>query len=939
MAETIAKLAGTLAERYAISGEVGSGGMATVFRALDLRHGGQVAIKVLRWELISPVTAERFAREIRITARLQHPNILPLLDSGTIGEQPYYVMPFVEGETLSARLQHEPQLPIDEAIRIASDVADALSYAHRQGVVHRDIKPGNILLSHGRAIVADFGIARALDAATGDRLTESGLALGTAHYMSPEQASTGTVDGRSDIYSLGCLLYQMLAGSPPFEGPSVQTVMARHAADPVPPLRTVRTTVTPALEEAIDRALSKTPADRYATPDDFKMAIQRAAIDPRRLTRRELTRRWGAAVAVAAVGVAAIALWPGQRDGAIPLDRNRVMVFPLAVASDPGIPANLGENVATVIGSVLDGTGPLRWIDAWPLIDPNSSGTPDERARALARSKGCAFFITGRIFTANDSVRTVLYLHDVAGDSTIATPPASGPADPLRLALQSVNRILPKLIQGVPPNATAGWEDRNPKAMASYLLAESDFRRARFASALEHYRAAIEADSAFGLAAIRGAQAASWDHRANEAASFIGVATRHELPPRYAEFARGYQAFLDGRADSAAAAFRRALDADPRMLEAWQQLGEVHAHLLPLSGDVDSMAAAAFEAAHRLDSAATTPLFHLILIRLRQGNVPAATPLVRQFLATSGDTALVRHVQIMADCVTRGASRIDWRVLARTQPLGLYSASSALAAGAANGSCARSGFDALLREDTSKSADANGRRWNSLIGATALAMVSGKSSEGAALVAEYNSRWGYGASLFLFAAPLDSVFARRATALAGDEAQKWGTNYERLPYVTRRWELGLLAASSSQTDRARVIAADLRRRADSTRVPRDLLLARSLFVRLALAAGDTATAIDTLRVLVPAAAPTMDVGFDEAWPLAGERLILAELMLVRGRPKLALDIASVIDSPGAVFNVFYVARSLAIRLEAAKALADAPLQRRLRQRLDALQER
>jgi eukaryotic-like serine/threonine-protein kinase len=248
--------------------------MATVYRAHDLRHDRTVALKLLKPELAAVVGGERFLREISLTARLNHPHILPLLDSGDADGVLFYVMPYVEGESLRDRLQRETQLPLEDVLQIAREVADALSYAHGQGVIHRDIKPENILLSERHAVVADFGIARAVTAAVGEHLTETGMAIGTPAYMSPEQAAADVrLDGRSDQYSLGCVLYEMLAGQPPFTGPSAQAVCARHALDPVPPLTTVRKAVPPHVERVVLRALEKVPADRFATMRQFTEAL------------------------------------------------------------------------------------------------------------------------------------------------------------------------------------------------------------------------------------------------------------------------------------------------------------------------------------------------------------------------------------------------------------------------------------------------------------------------------------------------------------------------------------------------------------------------------------------------------------------------------------------------------------------------------------------
>ena len=248
--------------------------MAIVYLAQDLKHRRQVAIKVLRPELAAALGRERFLREVTTTANLRHPHILPLFDSGEADEFLFYVMPLVEGESLRGRLAREKQLPLDDALRITREVADALDHAHAHGLVHRDIKPANILLENGHAVVADFGIARAITAAAAEALTETGLSLGTPLYMSPEQAAgEPSMDGRSDQYALGCVLYEMLAGEPPFTGRTAQAILARRLAEPVPPLRTVRESVPAHVEQVINRALSKTPADRFATVRQFAEAL------------------------------------------------------------------------------------------------------------------------------------------------------------------------------------------------------------------------------------------------------------------------------------------------------------------------------------------------------------------------------------------------------------------------------------------------------------------------------------------------------------------------------------------------------------------------------------------------------------------------------------------------------------------------------------------
>src|SRR5690348_12955470 len=247
-----------LGERYRLEREIGRGGMAIVWLAQDLKLNRDVAVKVLLGELAFAMGPERFRREIDVVSRLSHPHILPIDDSGEIEGQLFYVMPFIAGETLHRKLERERQLNVTEAVRIAAEVASALDYAHRSGVVHRDIKPENILLQNGEALVADFGIARAITEGGGEKLTRTGVTLGTPTYMSPEQAMADPgIDGRSDIYSLGCVLYEMLAGTPPFSGPTAQSIIARHALDEVPSLTIVRGTVPEEVEDVVLQALAK----------------------------------------------------------------------------------------------------------------------------------------------------------------------------------------------------------------------------------------------------------------------------------------------------------------------------------------------------------------------------------------------------------------------------------------------------------------------------------------------------------------------------------------------------------------------------------------------------------------------------------------------------------------------------------------------------------
>ncbi len=328
MTDSIDLLAAALKGRYDIERELGAGGMATVYLAHDVRHDRKVALKVLRPELSAILGAERFVNEIRTTANLQHPNILPLHDSGEVDGLVFYVMPYVEGESLRDRLERERPLPVDEAVEIATEIASALDYAHRHGVIHRDIKPENILLHDGRALVADFGIALAASRTDGaTRLTETGLSLGTPAYMSPEQAmGERQITAKADVYALGCVLYEMLVGEPPFTGPNAQAVIARVMTDAPRGLTAQRHTVPPSLENAVLKALEKLPADRFATAKEFADAVTGAVPvegapmrAPARVTWRSALRHpltlGFAALAVLGFGLAA-ALWHAGTRGA-----------------------------------------------------------------------------------------------------------------------------------------------------------------------------------------------------------------------------------------------------------------------------------------------------------------------------------------------------------------------------------------------------------------------------------------------------------------------------------------------------------------------------------------------------------------------------------------------------------------------------------------------
>ncbi len=454
------RLHSALAERYAVVRELGRGGTAVVFLARDLRTSRQVALKVLRPEVASVVGTERFLREIRLTSQLQHPHLLPLFDSGEADGCLYYSMPYVAGESLRARLWREGQLPLGDAVGIAAEVAQALAYAHGQGVIHRDIKPENILLQtdpEARALVADFGIAHALTIAGGEQLTATGVAIGTPAYMSPEQASHGRLDRRSDIYGLGCVLYEMLAGSPPFTGPTAQAVIARHTVDPVPSLRTVRPTVSPSLERVVMKALAKVPADRYADAAEFQEALRKSdtteqtEVVPAARPERRRVARTAIGVAVAAAAITVAAVWARGRSSLHFHDKDWIVVADFdSPSDDPG----LGDAVRELTTAELNqsrflSTLPREQLDeAMRLANvPETTHVGPQLARELAYRSAVRAVVAGgvsRMGGANYSI--VLHVVDAADGHDIMS--VAGAASDSNL-VTTVQRLARQVREGL----------------------------------------------------------------------------------------------------------------------------------------------------------------------------------------------------------------------------------------------------------------------------------------------------------------------------------------------------------------------------------------------------------------------------------------------------------------------------------------------------------
>ena len=416
-------LSGGLAGRYRIERELGRGGMATVYLAHDLRHDRQVALKLLVPELAAQLSVERFLREIRVIAGLSHPHILPLLDSGRLDAaagpsagQPWFVMPYVAGESLRSRLDRERQLPMDAAWRIVREVAEALDFAHAHGVVHRDIKPENILLFEGRAMVADFGIARALGA-DAERMTATGMIVGTPTYMSPEQAAgDASLDGRSDQYALACVLYEMLTGAPPFSGAKPQALIARHALDTPSPVRTIRPEVSSEVDVdvVLRRAMAKSPADRYATTSEFARALTvtpGVAAGRGRDHRRGLLPMIGGVTVLAALAMAYRAYGAHRTEVAsAPSNRTRIAVLPLRSVSPNPADQYFADGMTDEIVGTLAGIGELRVIARSSLggfAHPGTRSTAD-----VARELDVGSILGGSVRKDGEHLRISIELSD-----------------------------------------------------------------------------------------------------------------------------------------------------------------------------------------------------------------------------------------------------------------------------------------------------------------------------------------------------------------------------------------------------------------------------------------------------------------------------------------------------------------------------------------------
>jgi serine/threonine-protein kinase len=656
MDDLLARLTILLGDRYEVLREIGRGGMASVYLAQDRRHPRQVAIKVFRQDVAADVGHERFRREIAVAAALSHPNILALYDSGESGGLLYYVMPYVTGESVGQRVAREGQLPIGESLAIARQVAAALQYAHTAGVVHRDIKPDNIMLSGDLALVTDFGIAHAVEQTGDQKLTAAGYAVGTPAYMSPEQCTGGTrIDGRSDIYSLGCVLYTMLIGQPPFGGPTAQATLARHLAEPVPSLRVVRSTVPLAVEAAVLRALAKSPADRFQSAAEFATAISpehlsdQISISTQLAPRR--ARRWIPAAVVAAAVIIAVALtrpWSLIRQSPSPVvDSWRVAVIPFDISgvADPAL-HNAATSVTALVVQGLPGDGGPR------AVAVTTSGPPSDRdAIDLARHAGASQVIRGSVASLGGRLRLTATLEAVANDSILAhVDDVAGPPDSL---VAAVDRLVARLL-----TASMSIEETDRTALSalpltalrSYLGASRAFVLGRSEDAIRMYATVLQADSAcypaaLGLAAI--------EHTPYQASAL--ALAKAQLGRMNGSDSLFFQALELDQDEGAPAPeklrlFDRAANLGRPSSVTWYLLGEHLFHDGPKLGAPDALrrAAASFDRALAIEPDLVPALAHRLDLAAANGDTSAVRALAQRYFAL--------------DSVGRLADFYRWRV-------------------------------------------------------------------------------------------------------------------------------------------------------------------------------------------------------------------------------------------------------------------------------------
>ncbi len=627
-AELRSDLQAIVGQTYELQRELGGGGMSRLFLATDRSLRRPVVIKVLPPERTSTVSAIRFQREIELAAQLQHPHILPIHAAGARDGLLYYVMPFVPGESLRHRLLRERRLPVADALRIVREVADALAYAHDLGVIHRDIKPENVLLTQGHALLADFGIARALAEVrsapgTESRLTDSGVAMGTPGYMAPEQVAGDTrVDGRADIYALGVVAYEMLAGTPPFTGPTAQAVITAHLTRTPPEVRWVRDDCPRHIADAIRTAMQKDPDLRFKTAGEFRDALDGIEVASGARGRGSIAARLLGHVAGAVRRLRTTRASAPRADApSVAVSPTTVAVFPFAVRGSARL-SYLGDGMVDLLSTRLDGAGELRSADpraVLGMVAQQSARVLDPgRAREIATQLGAGQFVLGTLLEAGGRVQVTASLYDRAGrptaSATVAAADEAGLFDLVdALAIQLLSSDSGGTRTGL-ARLAAGTTWSLP-ALKAYLEGERHFRQGRYTLARESLHRAVDADPGFSLAWYRLSVAAEWlidrdlqDHAAEQA-----LRNSDRLPERERQLLQAFVAWRRG-SQRAESMYRAIIGTYPNDVEAWIQLAEVLFHYGPLCGKSIAHAREAWERVLAFEPEHLGALYHLTRI-------------------------------------------------------------------------------------------------------------------------------------------------------------------------------------------------------------------------------------------------------------------------------------------------------------------------------------
>jgi serine/threonine-protein kinase len=666
-----------LAAHYTVLRELGSGGMSTVYLAQDLKHGRQVAVKVVRPEFAGVLGGGRFVREIQIASKLSHPHIVPVFDSGQAGNLLYYTMPYVEGESLRSRLNRERRLPADESLRIAREIAAAVNYAHRQGVIHRDIKPENVLLSDGEAVVADFGIARAISLAGGAKLTASGFPLGTLGYMSPEQAAgSRELDARTDIYSLGCVLYEMIVGKPPERWLDTESVATGRVSGTSVEERIQLDSLPHAMEQVLVKALAQNPADRFASAEEFAAALAQPSLSVERRARS--SRLWIGAFAALLmfIVVGALILRSGGRSD---VDPNLLAVAPFDVL-DPDFDY-WGEGMVDMLSASLDGAGPLKTVPPTVAVKRWEGRADQTSAATFGDGVHAGLVVYGRLLRAGaDSARALATLYDVSARRVLAEFDLRDRADRL-------DRLADSLAVGVMTDLgttrtlgiwrLASFGSSSPAALKAFLQGEQHYRRFVLDSAATYYQRAIQLDSTFALAHARWSDAVGWElyevpgrisALLKAGALNRGLARRESLLVVSDSIWGALSSFTgDSNGWSALQRLLPTLQAavlqyplDPHI---WFKLGEARYHWGPYLGIPDGQALHAFRRAVELDSAFVPAYKHLVELTLlnegsAQGERVLEAYLARTDSGVMADAARLTHALLDEERAARPETQL-----------------------------------------------------------------------------------------------------------------------------------------------------------------------------------------------------------------------------------------------------------------------------------------